>query len=219
MLAPFISEAQFDQLLDPIGPYWGSQATTNIPLYGAPAAMQPTEAIQVTWADRKIGAVNEVRVKALHDGDFLFFHLDWADPSENSDHGDNSSFPDGAAVALPLAAQTPLVTMGSPEKGMNAWYWRANAPESGRNVVSGGLGTSETLDMDLVKCGSVWREGRWQVVISRALRVQGDGPIVQLEAGGNTQFGVAVWEGSNGERGGIKSFSGNWIELDLAARG
>jgi DMSO reductase family type II enzyme heme b subunit len=187
-------------------------------MYGAPAAMQPTEAIQVSWADREIGAVTEVGVKALHDGDYLFFHLEWADESANTDHGDNTSFPDGAAVSLPLAEQTPLVTMGSPEKGMNAWYWRADAPDSGRNVVSGGLGTSETLDLDLVRCRSLWNEGRWQVVIARALRVDSEGSIVQLEAGGKTQFGVAVWEGSKGERGGIKSFSGNWIELILAER-
>jgi DMSO reductase family type II enzyme heme b subunit len=181
--------------------------------------MQPTEAIQASWADRKIGAVNEVGVKALHDGDYLYFHLDWVDESKDTDHGDNTSFPDGAAIALPLATQTPLITMGSPEKGMNAWYWRADAPDSGRNVVSGGLGTSETMDVDLIRCQSLWSEGHWQVVIARALRVDSQEPVVQLEAGGQPQFGVAVWEGSGGERGGIKSFSGDWVDLDLAARG
>jgi complex iron-sulfur molybdoenzyme family reductase subunit gamma len=221
MQVPFIPKAQFDQLIDPLGPYWGSQPATKIAMYGAPAAMQPTEAIQVSWANRKIGAVTEVGVKAQHDGDYLYFHLDWADDSKNTDHGDNTTFPDAAAISLPLTGNTPLITMGSPENGMNAWYWRADAPDSGRNVVSGGLGTSETLDLglDLVRCKSVWSEGHWQVVIARALRVASEQSVVQLEAGAKTQFGVAIWEGSSGERGGIKSFSGSWIELNLAARG
>ena len=35
--------------------------------------------------------------------------------------------------------------------------------------------------------------------------------------GQETGFGVAIWEGSNSERAGIKSFSGNWMPLQLAA--
>jgi DMSO reductase family type II enzyme heme b subunit len=54
-------------------------------------------------------------------------------------------------------------------------------------------------------------------VIARALRVETAEPVAQLAAGQTTGFAVAVWEGGNGERAGIKAFSGEWRELALAA--
>jgi hypothetical protein len=42
--------------------------------------------------------------------------------------------------------------------------------------------------------------------------------VAQLEPGAATGFGVAVWDGSGGERAGIKAFSGPlWQELQLDA--
>jgi len=41
-------------------------------------------------------------------------------------------------------------------------------------------------------------------------------PIAPLRPGETTGFAVAVWEGGHEERGGIKSFSGDWRELRLA---
>jgi hypothetical protein len=56
------------------------------------------------------------------------------------------------------------------------------------------------------------------VVIARALRVDTQEPIAQLEPGAETGFGVAVWDGNQGERAGIKAFSGPlWLELQLDA--
>ena len=42
-------------------------------------------------------------------------------------------------------------------------------------------------------------------------------PVAQLRAGETTGFSVAVWEGGNGERAGIKAFAPDWISLALAA--
>jgi hypothetical protein len=42
--------------------------------------------------------------------------------------------------------------------------------------------------------------------------------VAQLKAGESAQFSLAVWDGSSGERGGIKSFSGPaWLDLSLVA--
>jgi hypothetical protein len=41
--------------------------------------------------------------------------------------------------------------------------------------------------------------------------------VAQLAPGERTGFALAVWEGSNGERAGIKAFSGDWRELRLGA--
>jgi DMSO reductase family type II enzyme heme b subunit len=99
---------------------------------------------------------------------------------------------------------------------VNAWYWRADE-KNGRQVVAEGIGSSRTLDTSLVTAQGLWKGGRWHVVIARPLRVSSSEPLVQLEAGHATPFAVAVWEGSNGERAGIKAFSGEWRELTLDA--
>jgi hypothetical protein len=40
--------------------------------------------------------------------------------------------------------------------------------------------------------------------------------VVQLTPGTHTGFGVAIWDGSNSERAGIKAFSGAvWLDLEL----
>ena len=52
-------------------------------------------------------------------------------------------------MAFPLAEGAPLVSMGAPGAGVNAWYWRADEKDAGRNVVAEGIGTSRTLDQEL----------------------------------------------------------------------
>jgi DMSO reductase family type II enzyme heme b subunit len=105
--------------------------------------------------------------------------------------------------------------MGAPGAAVNAWYWRADESGTGRHLVAEGLGTTRTLDTDIVRGAGVWKGGRWRVVIARALRVATDAPVAQLEPGTTTGFGVAVWEGEHGERAGIKAFSGDWQDLKL----
>ncbi len=63
----------------------------------------------------------------------------------------------------------------------------------------------------------VWKGGRWQVVIARALRVETRSRWRSSSVGATTGFGVAMWDGANSERGGIKAFSGDWRELVLDA--
>lgn len=217
MKAEFVRTDDFSALLSADAAAWSSQAGRAVSLVGTPAALQPTEAIREKWSNRAIGAVDSVEVKALHDGRYLFFRLEWADATENRDHGDNSVFPDGAAIALPVNQEGPpaLITMGMPGNGINIWYWRANEPDRGRHLLAEGYGTSRTLDMDLVNVRGSWRGGRWRVVIARALEVTSTVPVAQLKAGQQTRFGIVVWEGGRAERAGLKSFSGDWIDLKL----
>jgi len=97
---------------------------------------------------------------------------------------------------------------------VNAWYWRADAADRGRHVTAEGLGTSRTLDVELVKTSGIWKEGRWRVVIARAMDAGVPG-AVRIQPGGEIGFGVAIWEGSHMERAGIKAFSGDWKPLTI----
>ena len=217
--ARYVARGGRARLLEPDSEVWRVAQARRIALIGAPLGLQPTDAIRATWAKKKIGAVGQVRVAALHDGRELALRLEWEDPDENREVRDTTAFPDGAAVVFPAGRDAPLVTMGAPGAAVNAWYWRADQDDRGRDVVAEGIGTSRTVDQDLVRTRGVWKDGRWRVVIARALRVDTAELLVQLRPGETTRFGVAVWDGGRGERAGIKAFSGDWRELVLEARG
>ena len=216
MLASFVRGAPLEWILDPGADPWRKAAPERIALIGTPLGLQPTAVIRNAWADRKIGAVDRVDVAALHNGEVLAFRLEWSDGSENRDLTDTNVFPDAAAVMFPAKPGAPLMTMGAAGMPVNAWYWRADNDTQGRQVLAEGIGTSRTPDLESVRTHGLWKGGRWGLVIARPLRVAGAEPFVQLAPGASTEFAVAIWEGSNGERGGIKSFSGSWRELRLA---
>jgi DMSO reductase family type II enzyme heme b subunit len=213
--AHYVAGTGWKGLLDPDSRAWSAARPEGLRLIGTPAGLQPSAAIRTAWTGKPIGAVDRVTVAAVHDGEALAFRLEWSDATENRELLDNTSFPDGAAVLLPAAAGASVMTMGAPEIPVNAWYWRADENGSGRHVSAEGLGTSRTLDVELVRGAGTWKDGRWRVVIARALRVTARDPVAQLSPGEQTQIAVAVWEGSHGERAGIKSFSGDWQELQL----
>jgi DMSO reductase family type II enzyme heme b subunit len=210
MRADHLAGIEVESMLDPSSKVWRGRTAEKLALMGTPAGLQPTAAIQVAWTNKLIGAVSSVNVDAIHNGSMLAFRLEWDDSTENSELNDNDDFPDAAAIALPAAPGAPLVLMGAKGLPVNAWYWRADQSDSGRHVSAEGLGTSQTLDTTLVKARGEWRDGRWRVVIARSLQVPEVAGAAQLLEGQETGFGVAIWEGSNKERAGIKAFSGDW---------
>ena len=54
------------------------------------------------------------------------------------------------------------------------------------------------------------------MVFSRPLHVGGaEGGGVEFAPGARTKVAFAVWNGSNGERAGIKAFSQTWLSLKI----
>lgn len=201
--------------LEPDSPLWSGASVEKVALMGTPVGLQPTAVIRAAWLTKKIGAVAEVQVSAVHDGRTLAFRLEWSDATKNEALDDTTAFVDGAGVLLPGAVGAPLATMGAPTLPVNAWYWRADEDGQGRQVVAEGIGTTRPAIDEQVHGHGVWRDGRWHVVIARSLSVENAEPVVQLSVGVPSSFGVAVWEGSSKERAGIKAFSGDWRELVL----
>lgn len=218
MKVNYSAAATIDQLLNAEDAVWQQSATTAVAMQGTPWAMQPTAAIRNTWQHKKIGVVNKVDVRALHNGEYLAFQLSWADPNHNTNHGDNSVWPDAAAVALPLHENAPLMTMGAPEMPLTAWYWRADDKNLGYQVVAQGPGTSQIVDKT-VRTAATWNNGRWTIIIARTFKSVDSPNVIQLQPGQASRFGLAVWEGGSQERGGLKSFSGDWAPLEIAAAG
>lgn len=202
-------------LLDPASAVWTGVAGSPLALVGTPTGTQPTPYTRTSWKGKPTGAVKQVSVRTCHDGSSLFVRLEWQDATENRETVEGGVFPDGAAVLFPISGDAPINTMGNEREWVNAWQWRGDA-QQGRSVYAKGLGTTEA-NRETVEAGAVRTGDRWQVVISRALKTELSGETsVGLSAGAATRIGVAVWEGSAGERAGFKGFTEEWIDLRLA---
>jgi len=214
MKVHYVANATLDRLLDAGDALWGGAASEVLSMNGTPVTMQPTAAVRNSWRDKPVGATAKVAVRAAHNGKAIAFRLDWNDPDHSVDHGDNSRFPDAAAVAFPLSRDTPLLTMGAPGAPLAIWYWRADTPDGGFQVRAEGPGSTQIVDRLRVRSRARWQDGMWSVTIARELATA-EADTVHLKAGQAARFGVAVWEGAHGERGGLKAVSGDWQPLAI----
>jgi dimethylsulfide dehydrogenase subunit gamma/complex iron-sulfur molybdoenzyme family reductase subunit gamma len=113
--------------------------------------------------------------------------------------------------------------MGSPEQPVNIWYWRSDQDRAD-NLGAGGFGSSTRLDAQPLSARSVYRTARlpednqWTLVMSRPLDVAADedGYSVQFDASVPQPLAFAVWDGSAGQRDGLKRTTPGWITVDLA---
>lgn len=201
-------------LLNPDAQQWNKAPAEEISLAGTPLHQQPSRYVRTAWAGKPVGAVRFLKVQAAHNGKDIAFRLEWADETENRDHGDGSVFPDAAGILFPLNGDAPLESMGSAEAPVNAWYWRASLPEGeGQHLLAKGVGTVQETAKSFAQARARWADGRWQVVLARPFSVDGEG--VQLSPKQPTKVAFAVWEGSSQERAGLKSFSRSWRDLDI----
>jgi DMSO reductase family type II enzyme heme b subunit len=209
-------EASSKELLNPAHSAWAQAESEQLPLIATPSALQPTAYLKVAYATKVLPGVNAVDVAAVHNGRDLLFRLEWGDPQQDEAIRDNNQFLDSAGVLFALVPDAVMTSMGEIGKAVNAWFWQAGFKGKGRSVWAEGLGSTETLDEESVSAEASWNAGRWTLVIGRALRVDGDARVMQLNPGDTVKFGVAVWDGAAGERGGVKGFSVDWRELTLA---
>ena len=201
-------------LLNPAARQWAKVPAEEISLGGTPLHAQPTRYVRTTWAGKPLGAVRSVSVQAAHNGNDIAFRLEWADETQNTDHGDGSVFPDAAAILFPLNGEAPVESMGSPKAPVNAWYWRANLPQDqAQELIAKGIGTTEESPKSFTQARASWSDGHWQVVFTRPLTVDSEG--VQLSPKRGAKVAFAVWEGSHQERAGLKAFSKSWRELEI----
>jgi hypothetical protein len=82
------------------------------------------------------------------------------------------------------------------------------------NLVAASYGTLTTADLQDVQGAGVWRDGRWRVVFARPLVTASGYP--SLAEGDLTNVAFAVWDGSRGNRNGLKSVS-QFMNLQVSA--
>lgn len=204
-------------LLDPTASQWRDVPSEAIAMGPTPAENQNSLYAQVWARERPYGKLASLSVRSAHNGKDIAFLLEWADSSQNLDFLDGKS-PDGAGILFPLKGDAPLLTMGSESQPVNAWFWRADFGEAGENLTASGLGTVERAGDGLIATGSKWEGGNWRVVLARPLALDRQAEqAVQIGAGKSVKVAFVVWDGGLGERAGLKSFSKQWLELELEA--
>jgi len=203
------------KLLDPESPEWDGVPTSEVTLQPTPVIAQPSEYIQAKWKESPYGATQSVTVRAAHDGDQLYFHMSWADDTNDDGIRDTDQFADAAAVIFPAFGDAPLQSMGSPKLPVNAWYWRPDL-EAPYNITAQGTGTTIRNDDEELAARGAHGERAWSLVIRRRLASEKFG-YVDLKPGTTRKVGFAVWQGSNQERGGLKSVTLDWEQLEIEA--
>jgi DMSO reductase family type II enzyme heme b subunit len=199
-------------LLDPLAPAWSAARAAKVALAPTPLGLQPTGYVRAAWTGRAYGLAGAVEVACAHDGERVLFRLRWPDASETLAGPD--AFPDAAAVALPVRGDPVLALMGAPEAPLHLLLWQAGR-EPARSILASGIGSTRPGPDVGAEARATWKAGTWSVVIARRLGAPPD--AAPLAPGAATGVGFAVWDGANGERAGIKAFSGNWIPLELDA--
>lgn len=209
-----------DELLNSRSEFWKSRPMLKIETAATPLANQPSPYIKGVYDEGKIGAVKELKISAVHDNASVYFYFEWTSQRPNREIGDINVFPDGLGILFPFGdiEKTQIKEMGSKAYPTNAWYWRPDFKEKPKNQVAHGLSTSLYTKKSSVMSHSSWDSETWCLVVARPLKVTGqDEEAVQLKPGASIGIGFAVWEGGNGERGGIKAFSKEWRELVIEA--
>lgn len=189
--------------------------------------------------------VNAMWVQAMHDDDELALRLSWDDPSQSPDPAWNEwqalvassmepregemaapgSLPDALAVQFAAPASNardlPYFLMGDATRPVYLWEW-SSAGGVRESVARGIAGSRETLAADAtpVVASAQFADGRWQLLLRRALVPQDTAQRTTLPTGVATPIAFYAWDGSNGEagtRGSIGSWYFIYLERPVAA--
>ena len=208
------TKASGSALLDPKSSVWGEAGSVAIDLVPTPLAIA-TEVSPFMALSDDHGKVSKLQVSALHNGKDIAFRLTWRSDEKN-EIKNLDQFADAAAIMFAMSDDASAITMGSKGKPVNSWLWRAGHDDPA-DVLAEGFSTSlrrKSSESEL-KTKSDYGDGQWSVILERPLRA-GKG-FVKMAAGGRSRVAFAVWEGSNDERAGRKSFSGEFIDMELEA--
>ncbi len=206
-------------LLDPAGSFWEGLPSLIITFLPTPLGQQPS--LYVRYVDKEFGKVKKIDMRSVHNGEDIFFKLEWFVDKPVTKITEGTPFVDGAGILIPMkhdAPHTIMVSMGSEAYEVNAWYWRADEPDKPRNIWAKGLGTTITSKQSYLFSKALLTGNRWSVVLGRKMQLpEQQDQAVQLVPGIKSLISFAAWDGANQERGGIKAFCPAPIELSIEA--
>ena len=181
--------------------------------------------------------VNAVWVQAAHNGRELSLLVSWDDPSQSPNAAWNEwqtrvtsvmeprdtppvtgNLPDALAVQFaPRVSEgrdLPYFLNGDARNPVYLWEWRS---DSGlREAMANGIDKVQALPADgaPVSGQAVFKDGRWQLLLRRALTAQDTARRTSFASATPLPVAFAAWDGSNGETGGRRAVS-SWYFLYL----
>jgi len=191
--------------------------------------------------------LDSVSVKALYNERDVAFLLEWDDrtksvPGEREAEklASGTLYRDEAAIQFPLSVvrggRRPSIAMGTAAEPVLIWFWqgpdaegpertlvlRAGGPRAVRPIggrpVSGGQGREAARGPG---ARGTYSDGTWRVVMkgpmsSSTARGVGAGGVMKDK--GLVPVAIALWDGSNGERGSRHELTA-WLWLDMREEG
>lgn len=179
-------------------------STRTIKLIAAPTAIQPGGYINKAYADRVTPVTPSAEVTVDTSNGYVM-RLAWRCAHAMIDASDNPrQFIDGAALLVPEVADAPWITMGQPGMPVQGVLWRADKPEP-YAIRAEGLGSVQRSKPPANwKAEAAYGDGVWRVTFT----LPEWAPLAQHKL-----FAVAIWQGSESERAGLKSISEGWLPL------
>ncbi len=178
----------------------------EISLIAAPTAMSPGGYVRVAFAKRDIPKTPRAGLEAVRDGRIWRIRVDWDCAEPAYAIGDDvDGFVDAVAVLAPTTPDAQWMTMGAPDKAVEGALWRADRREL-IGIRAEGLGTVERRAVpDGWTANGTWKAGAWQVEFELD-------HFAVLDS--DTRLALAIWQGGQGDRAGLKSVAPGWVELE-----
>jgi DMSO reductase family type II enzyme heme b subunit len=187
---------------DPNAAAWTSAVPATFP-------MSP----QVHWPDRiQEVTVQDVTVRALHDGKQVAFLLEYADPTQDPDDAAALEFMVGDKKAHFAHGEPMLQVEGGP---VNIWFWK-NKQNKAVDMTAKGFGTLKPQSHQDVNAKGEYSNGQWKIVFSRPLQTEHPDEDMQVKPGEFINIAFAVWDGRKDatgqliEKGSQKAVSSWW---------
>jgi DMSO reductase family type II enzyme heme b subunit len=172
---------------DPNAAAWNNAASAVFPM--SPQVHWPERIQQVT--------VQDLTVRALHDGTQIAVLLEYADPTQDPDDAAAIEFMVGDKKAHFAHGQPMLLVEGGP---VNIWYWKSQ-DNKGVDLWAKGFGTLRPHEHQDVKAKGEYANGKWRVVFSRSLTTDHPEEDAQITPGQFINIAFAVWDGRKDDAG------------------
>ncbi|MFQ5580090.1 MAG: c-type cytochrome [Nitrospiria bacterium] len=191
---------------DPNDPIWEETASSWFPMMG-----------QISFEARLFKpTVTDITVKSLFNENEIGFMLTWDDRSKSKASKEGAkvtTFTDQVAIQFPEKLQPggvkkPYFIMGDEKLGVNLWNWFSEGDRLVETNANGVWNNSEVAQEGLDISGKgVFDNGRYRVVLKRALQTADKEKDIQFESGVFYPIAFFAMDGTNGETGSRRSIT------------
>ncbi len=170
---------------------------------------------QIVGKERFFLTANDtVTVRAAYNNKEIAIHLEWDDRTKSipgdekaKSIADEELNEDAIAVQFPLQIPTgmekPYFLMGNAAKPVNLWRWSSGTseqPETASLVDASGIDNQQArASSEGFTAKGVYKDGTWQVVMTRALETDATDKDLQFVEGRFVPVAFFAWDGSNSE--------------------